>query len=188
MRIVNVDNKIREKLRASGISEQMKTLESSDWLVIDENNEELTGAAGMGGIFHVSSIQVNQNFRGRGIGKMLQGQLIQEAKRRGFSFVTVFIDPRNQTSVKLHNSFNYNTIFRIHYSDEIIQDVSIIIFKPSGKIIKKFLSCFNSKIGIFFLACMLKATKPLFKKVLSYNEENVPSPSVKTIVSKFEKI
>ena len=188
MKIVNVDSKIIEKLRTSGISEQMKTLESSDWLVIDENNEDITGAAGMGGIFHVSSIQVNQNFRGRGLGMMLQGKLIQEAKRRGFSFVTVFIDPRNQTSVKLHDSFNYSTIFRIHYSDEIIQDVRIIIFKPSGKIIKKFLSCFNSKIGIFFLACTLKATKPLFKKVLSYNEENIPSPSIKTIVSKFEKL
>ena len=47
-----------------------------------------------------------------------------------------------------------------------------------GKIIKKFLSCFNSKTGIFFLACALKITKPLFKKVLSYNEENIPSPSI----------
>ena len=102
MRIVNVDNKIREKLRASGISEQMKTLESSDWLVIDENNEELTGAAGMGGIFHVSSIQVNQNFRGRGIGKMLQGQLIQEAKRRGFHII--FIERRMQ------HLFNTNVV------------------------------------------------------------------------------
>ena len=188
MKIVNVDSKIIEKLRTSGISEQMKTLESSDWLVIDENNEDITGAAGMGGIFHVSSIQVNQNFRGRGIGKMLQGKLIQEAKRRGFSFVTVFIDPRNQTSVKLHDSFNYSTIFRIHYSDEIIQDVKIIIFKPRGNIVKKFLGCFNSKIGIFLLACVLKVTKPLFKKMVYYSEENIPSPSIKTIVSKFEKI
>ena len=34
----------------------------------------------------------------------------------------------------------------------------------------------------------LKLTKPLFKKVLSYNEEDTPSPSIRTIVSKFEKI
>ena len=176
MRTVNVDNEIIRKLRASGISEQMKTLESSDWLVIDEINENITGAVGIGGIFHVSSIQ------------LLQAELIQEAKRRGLSFVTVFIDPRNETSVKLHNSLNYDTIFRIHYSDEIVQDVKIIIFKSRGKIIKKFLSCFNSKIGIFFLACALKSTKPLFKKVLSYNEEYTPSPSIRTIVSKFEKI
>ena len=188
MKTVNVDNEIIQKLRASGISEQMKTLESSDWLVIDEINENVTGAVGIGGIFHVSSIQVNQNFRGKGIGKLLQAELIQEAKRRGLSFVTVFIDPRNETSVKLHNSLNYDTIFRIHYSDEIVQDVKIIIFKSRGKIIKKFLSCFNSKIGIFFLACALKSIKPLFKKVLSYNEEYTPSPSIRTIVSKFEKI
>lgn len=188
MRIVNVDDKIIQKLRSSGISEQMKTLESSDWLVIDEINEDIMGAAGIGGLFHVSGIQVNQNFRGKGLGKILQGKLVQEAKRRGFSFVTVFVDPRNETSVKLHSSFNYNTIFRIHYSDEIIQDVKIIIFKPRGKIVKKFLGCFNSKIGIFLLACVLKVTKPLFKKMVYYSEENIPSPSIKTIVSKFEKI
>ena len=91
MRIVNTDSRIIEKLRTSGISEQMKTLESSDWLVIDESNEDITGAVGIGGIFHVSSIQVNQNFRGKGIGKLLQAELIQEAKRRGLSFVTVLL-------------------------------------------------------------------------------------------------
>ena len=119
---------------------------------------------------------------------MLQGELIKEAGRRGFSFVTVFVEPQNEASVKLHSFFNYDTVFRIHYSNEKILDVKIIILRPMGKIIKKFLSCFNSKIGIFFLACTLKITKPLFKKVLSYNEENAPSPSIKTIIKNFKKI
>jgi GNAT superfamily N-acetyltransferase len=188
MKVVDINNIIVQKLRQSGTSRQMRTLESADWLVIDESNDQITGAAGMGGLFHVSSIQIDQNFRGKGIGKMLQGELIKEAERRGFSFVTVFIEPQNQASVKLHNFFNYETVFRIHYSNEKIVDVKIIVFKPTGKIIKKFLSCFNSKTGIFFLACALKITKPLFKKVLSYNEENIPSPSIKTIVKNFQKI
>ena len=84
--------------------------------------------------------------------------------------------------------FNYDTVFRIHYSNEKILDVKIIVLRPMGKIIKKFLSCFNSKIGIFFLACALKITKPLFKKLLSYNEENTPSLSIKTIIKNFQKI
>jgi len=28
----------------------------------------------------------------------------------------------------------------------------------------------------------------LFRKVLSYNEENAPSPSIKTIIKNFQKI
>ena len=167
MKIVDVDNKIIQKLRGSDTSMQIRTLESADWIVMDEKNDKIVGAVGMGGLFHVSSIQIDKNFRGKGIGRMLQGELIKEAGRRGFSFVTVFIEPQNEASVKLHSFFNYDTVFRIHYSNEKILDVKIIILRPMGKIIKKFLSCFNSKIGIFFLACTLKITKPLFKKILS---------------------
>ena len=188
MKIVDVDNKIIQKLRGSDTSMQIRTLESADWIVMDEKNDKIVGAVGMGGLFHVSSIQIDKNFRGKGIGRMLQGELIKEAGRRGFSFVTVFVEPQNEASVKLHSFFNYDTVFRIHYSNEKILDVKIIILKPMGKIIKKFLSCFNSKIGIFFLACTLKITKPLFKKILSYNEENTPSPSIKTIIKNFQKI
>ena len=188
MKVVDVDSKIVQRLRRSDTSMQIKTLESADWLVIDENDDKIVGAVGMGGLFHVSSIQIDKNFRGKGIGRMLQGELIKEAGRRGFSFVTVFIEPQNEASVKLHSSFNYDAVFRIHYSNEKIIDVKIIILRPMGKIIKKFLSCFNSKIGIFFLACTLKISKPLFKKVLSYNEENTPSPSIKTIIKNFQKI
>ena len=188
MKIVDIDNKIIQKLRGSDTSMQIRTLESADWIVMDEKNDKIVGAVGMGGLFHVSSIQIDKNFRGKGIGRMLQGELIKEAGRRGFSFVTVFVEPQNEASVKLHSFFNYDTVFRIHYSNEKILDVKIIILRPMGKIIKKFLSCFNSKIGIFFLACTLKITKPLFKKVLSYNEENAPSPSIKTIIKNFQKI
>ena len=188
MKIVDVDNKIIKKLRGSDTSMQIRTLESADWIVMDEKNDKIVGAVGMGGLFHVSSIQIDKNFRGKGIGRMLQGELIKEAGRRGFSFVTVFVEPQNEASVKLHSFFNYDTVFRIHYSNEKILDVKIIILRPMGKIIKKFLSCFNSKIGIFFLACTLKITKPLFKKILSYNEENTPSPSIKTIIKNFQKI
>ena len=103
-----------------------------------DNDDKIIGAAGMGGLFHVSSIQIDKNFRGKGIGRMLQGELIKEAGRRGFSFVTVFIEPQNEASVKLHSFFNYDTVFRIHYSNEKIIDVKIIILRSMGKIIKNF--------------------------------------------------
>ena len=55
MRIVDVDNKIVQKLRRSDTSMQIRTLESADWIVIDENDGKIVGAVGMGGLFHVSS-------------------------------------------------------------------------------------------------------------------------------------
>ena len=62
MKIVDVDSKIVQKLRRSDASMQIRTLESADWIVIDENDDKIIGAAGMGGLFHVSSIQIFWKF------------------------------------------------------------------------------------------------------------------------------
>ena len=188
MEITDVDESIRNKLRNSGISVEMRSLESCDWIVYEEQDGKIIGAAGVGGLFHVSGIQINKNFHGKGIGKTIQGAVITEAKRRGYSFLTVFNDPRNIPSERLHNSFGYKTIFRIHYSPEIINDVKILTFKLQGKIVEKFLCIFNTQIGIGFLACLLKFSKFLFPKIILYNEENIPESSIKCIIKNFEKI
>lgn len=188
MKIIEVDTDVINKLRNSGISDEMKTLESCSWLVLEEQNEKIIGAAGMGGLFHVSSVYIDKNFRGRGLGKILQQTLVNEAKKRGYSFVTVFIDPTNLISVKLHDSFGYKTIFRIHYSPNITQEIKIYVFKSKGKIVEKFLHFFNTKTGIFILACILKISRPLFAKIISYNEKEIPAPNINWIIKNFQKV
>ena len=188
MKIIEVDTNIINKLRNSGISDKMKTFESCSWLVLEEHNEKIIGVAGMGGLFHISSIYIDKNFRGKGLGKTLQQALINEAKKRGYSFAAVFIDPTNVTSAKLHDFFGYKTIFRIHYSSQITQEIKIYVLKSRGRIIERFLSFFNTLIGIFILACILKILKPLFTKVISYNEKQIPDPNIKWIIKNFEKI
>ena len=70
MKIISVDKNIIRKLRESGVSTKMKSLESCDWVVLYEENGIIGGAAGMGGMFNVSGIQLNENFRGKGYGKI----------------------------------------------------------------------------------------------------------------------
>ena len=102
--------------------------------------------------------------------------------------MTVFVDPRNSSSTKMHDRLGYRTIFRIHYSDSVIQDVKIIIFNSKGKMIRGVLSIFNTKIGIFFLGCFLKIFRNLFRKVFAYDEDVIPIPNIKNIFQKFEKV
>ena len=135
MKIINIDKNIIRKLRESGLSAEMKSLESCDWIVLYEENGMVGGAAGMGGTFNVSGIQLNENFRGKGIGKKIQKELIDESGRRGYSFITVFNDPRNTSSVKLHDSLGYEKLFRIHYSKGIVNDVKGISFDKKGKLL-----------------------------------------------------
>ena len=188
MQVTKTNVEIIKQLQFFNISTKMRSLESSDWIVYEQIDDKIMGAAGMGGLFHSSSINVHEKFRGKGLGKKIQIELVKEAKRKNFSFVTVFVDSRNASSQKMHDEVGYKTIFRIHYSNEIIQDVKIIILKKRGIIIEKFLKCFNTKIGIFFLGCSLKIFKNYFNNVIGYDEEKIPIPSIKHIIQNFEKI
>ena len=188
MKIISVDKNIIRKLRESSVSTEMKSLESCDWVVLYEENGIIGGAAGMGGMFNVSGIQLNENFRGRGIGKKIQKELIDESCRRGYSFITVFNDPGNTSSVKLHDSLGYEKLFRIHYSKGIVNDVKGISFDKKGKLLIGFLRIFNTKIGTVALAILLKILKTSFPKLIIYDEDELPSPDIKWIVNNFEKI
>ena len=188
MRIVNVDSEIIKELRHSGISKEMRSLESSDWLILADINEKIVGAAGVGGLFNVSMVQIRKDFQGRGIGGLLQVSAIKEAKKRGYSHITGLIDINNKESLRLHKKLGFKTIFRIHYADNIIQDIIILVFKPQGKIVEAFLRFFNTKLGMIMLACLLKISKSILPKIVNYNEKKIPNPDVKHIIKNFEKI
>ena len=188
MKIENINKNIIEKLRKSDISTKMKSLESCDWVVVEEENDIIKGAAGMGGMFHVSGIQIHERFRGQGIGKIIQQKLIDESKSKGYSFITVFNDPKNISSVKLHDSLGYEKIFRIHYAKGIVNDVKGISFNKKGKLMIKLLSFFNTKIGTVVLAISLKFIRASIPRLIIYNEENGPTPDTKWIIKNFEKL
>ena len=188
MHIQEMNSEFREKLRKSGLFKEMKSLESCDFFAIEEEGSLVVGVAGLGGLFHVSAIQITEKWRGKGLGKKLQGELISEAKKRNYSFLTVYNDPRNIASEKMHNSLGYKTIFRIHYSRDIVNNVKILVFTKRAILVKQFLKIFNSKIGMLILGILLKFTRKIYPKIILYNEENIPKPSIINMIKKFEKI
>ena len=187
MRIVNVDNNIIKELRKCDISTKMRSLESCEWVVLAEIDKKIIGATGVGGLFNLTSIQILKEIKGIGLGGLLQREMINESKKRGYSFITGMIDPANKQSMSLHDGFGFKTIFRIHYSPEIIQDVIIFTFNRRGKIVKSFLGIFNNILGMSILACLLKIFKTMFPKIINYNEKKIPNPDIKYIIKNFEK-
>ena len=113
--------------------------------------------------------------------------MINESKNRGYSFITGMINPANKQSMSLHDGFGFKTVFRIHYSPEIIQDVIIFTFNRRGKIVKNFLGIFNNILGMSILACLLKIFKAMFPKIINYNEKKIPNPDIKYIIKNFKK-
>ena len=187
MRIVNVDSEIIKELRRSGISKEMRSLESSDWMVLAEIDKKIIGASGVGGLFNLTSIQILKEIKGIGLGGLLQREMINESKKRGYSFITGMIDPANKQSM-FHYKLGWEAIFRIHFSSEIIQDVTIFTFNRRGKIVKSFLGIFNNILGMSILACLLKIFKSIFPLIINYNEKIIPDANLTYIIKNFEKI
>ena len=189
MRVVKADEDIIKELENNGISEEMiYFFKTSKWLILADMDNEIIGAAGVGGSFNVSGVETKKEYHGKGIGVVLQKNMIEEAKRRGYSYITGLIDVENNESIKLHHKLGFKTIFRIHYTKNITQDIIILILKPRGKIMEILLKNFNTKIGMITLACLLKILKSLFPKLINLNEKKLPSPDISYIVKNFQKM
>ena len=91
-------------------------------------------------------------------------------------------------SFKIHKWLNFETIFRIHYSKNIVQDVKFLVLKPKGKIIRRFLKMFNSLFGIIILTSILKIMKGVFPQILGHEIEDLDDVNIRTSIRNFEKI
>jgi len=188
MRIIDINENIIQELKKSGLYEEMQSLGACDFLVIEEQDGKIIGAGGVGGLFNVPSLQIAGGFQGKGLGKILLGATLDEARRRGYSFISGSRNPENHRAIKLHDLYGFYPIFRIHYSPSIVRDVIILILRPKGKIVSRFLGIFNNIIGMSVLALVLKFTKPFFRGVLTLSPEEFPDPSVTYMIKNFEKL
>jgi len=158
------------------------------FVVIEEIDEKIVGMSAIGGFFNVHGLMVLENFQGKGIGKKLFAKNIEEAKKRGYSYVLATRRAENKRIRGLHDHLGFEHIFTINYSKEITSEVVILIINKQGLFIKKLLSFFNTKFGIFILSILLRSSgKKLFSSLLAYNPNRYPSPDFHNIMKKFRK-
>ena len=188
MRIVNVDKNIITKLRESGISHEMKSIELCDWLVIHEEQGKIIGAAGISTIFHFTVLQILPEYQGRSLGPLIYREMVNESKKRNYSFLSTYLLANNVQSTKIHEFHHFSLMFRIHFSKEKIMDVRFVAWNLKGRIIEKIFRLFNSRVGMLTLACMLRISKPLFPRLLGHTAEDIPDPSITWIMKNFTKI
>jgi GNAT superfamily N-acetyltransferase len=189
METVDVDEVIIAKLRKSGISIKMKSLENCDFLIIIEQKGEIVGAGGVGGIFHVPSLQIHEEYQKKGLGTIIFDKTIAEAKKRKYSFLFGSRNPENINAVKIHNYYKLNPIFQIKYKSEFTRDIVFLEFNYKGKLIKKILKIFNTKIGMTFFIISIKILKSTLLKILfTYPPEEFPNPDITYAIKNFKKL
>ena len=189
MKIVNVNLEIKNRLKESGLLDEMSNLESCDFLVIAEHRGQIIGASGVGGKLHVNTLIVQEKFRNKAIGALLLKDVIKESKKREYPFIIASRDPENINAVKLHNFFKLMPIFQVKYSENFTRDVIFRSFSNKGNIVRWSLKLFNSKIGTIFLITSIKILKKiLFKKMLTYSADEFPDPDIIFAIKNFKKI
>ena len=188
--MVNVDKNIITKLRESGMSDEMESLELCDWLIIHEYENKIIGACGTNTIFHITHNQVIPKYHMKGIGPLIFKEMVNEAKKRNYSFLSTYQMADNYVSTKQHELFDMSLMFRIHLSKEKTMDVRFVAWNRKGKIIEKFFRFFNSWFGMLTLACALKISKPLYPKILGHvtDEPALKNASVIKIMKNFTRI
>ncbi len=188
MRIVDV-NKDSTKELTPRLSGRLKSFVKCKFIVLEDEDGKIIGVSGIGGVFNVHGIELLEEARGKGLGKKLFSENIEEAKRRGYSFILASRNPANTRIIKLHDFLGFRRIFRIHYTQDMVREAIILVLKPRGKIVQKFLGIFNTKVGMVVLSIGLKITRSfLFAKLLAYDPNRYPNPDMKYIIKNFEKV
>lgn len=189
MKIVEVNSSIIERLRESRLSQQMRSLENCKFLVMVEYDGKIVGASGIGGILNVPSLQVHPDYAKKGLGAKLLKEVIDEAKRRKYSFICGCRDPLNLDVVRIHDFFELNPLLRVKYSPEYTTDVIFMAFNKKGRLLANFINLFNNQAGMFFFVTFLKIFKKfVFKRLFTLSDEDFPSPSIIFALKNFEKL
>ena len=187
--IVELNLEIINKLKKSGLLEEMSNLTECDFLVVQEHEGKIIGASGVGGKMHVNTLIVQNEFRNKGIGPLLLKDVITESKERKYPFIIASRDPENFNVVKLHDHFQLYPIFQVAYNADSRRDVIFRSFSKKGDLLRCLLKIFNSKIGSILLIIAIKILKKsLFKKILTYAPEEFPEPDLRYARKNFRKI
>jgi len=192
MRIITPKTRLREKLVKMGAEEKfVNTFMNSDFLVIEEKGNDLIGVAGVGGIFHVGGIFVQEEFRGTGLGSKLNLMRDEEIKKRGYSFfigTTYRKNPTAKPISKILDERKAHPVFAFNYYEGFITTLYIQEFNLKGRIMGKFLNFFNNKFGTLCLAIMLKLGQKFWNQLFLAESTEKHKINIGFSVRNFQKI
>jgi len=192
MKIIIPNTSLKEKIDSLGAEEIfLKAFTNSDFLVIEENDNQIIGVAGVGGLFHIGQIFVKKEHRGTGLGAKLNLLRDKEIRKRGYSFfigTTYTKNPSAKPISGLLKSRKARPVFSFNYYESFITTLYIQEYNWKGKIVGRLLDFFNSKFGTMCLAILLKTSKPIWKNLFLVESTAQSSINICYSVKNFQKI
>ncbi len=192
MRIIEPTEKLRNNLIEMNMDNRfVNTFIKSDFLVLDENADEIIGVAGVGGVFHIGGIFVKQQHRGKNISSKLNKIRDDELKKRGYSFfigTTYTTNPNAKEISKILKDRSARPVFSFTMYEGFTTTLFIQEFNIKGKLFGTFLNFFNTKFGTLCLALTLKLTQKLWNNLFLAESSNYEKINLRYCLKNFHKI
>jgi len=189
--IVNVNDDIKNSiLKNPEFSELfVKNCINSKFLAIEKDNSEIVGGCFIGGLLNSNGIEINEKYRGKGVGKKLHDEILSECNKRKISFLTGVFKPTNIISIKLHIKMGFIPVFTIFYNKDEGQE--IVIFNPfnkKGRLLYNLIKIFNTRIGNATFSLLWIIFRPFLKNLIAFPGDNMPQIDFINSIKKFEKV
>jgi len=189
--IVSVNNEIKKLLiKNSEFSELfLNNCINSKFLAIEKLNSEIIAACFVGGILNSNGIEINKEFRGKGLGKKLVNEIMNECENRKISMLTGVFKPTNLISIKTHMKIGYKPVFTIFYNNE--EGREIIVINPlnfKGKLFFNLVKVFDTRIGNAIFSLLWILMRPFLKNLIAFSGNKIPAIDFLNSLRHFEKI
>ena len=189
--IVSVNADVKKSLmQNSEFSELFKNnCMNSKFLSVEKNNSEIIGACFVGGFLNSNGIEINEKYRGKGLGKKLLYEVLDECKIRKISLLTGVFKPSNVISIKTHIKIGYKPVFSVFYNKD--EGREIIVINPlnsKGELFLNFVKIFNTKIGNIFFSFLWILMRPFLKNLIVFPGNKIPKIDFINSIKKFEKV
>ena len=190
MVIVTINEEIKQKLKQNNFSTLfLNNCHNSKFLSIHEINSKIVGVGCVGGLMNHYAIELKDEYYGRGLWRNIFNEIHTESQNRNMSFLTGVYKTTNLISIKIQSSLGFTPIFSIDYSKLEGREIVIILpFNSKGKLIKKIMKIFDTKIGNMLFSLFFILSKPILKNIIGLSSKTMSKIDLKYSLYNFEKV
>ena len=190
MVIVTINEEIKQKLKQNNFSTLfLNNCHNSKFLSIHEINSKIVGVGCVGGLMNHYAIELKNEYYGRGLWRNIFNEIHTESQNKNMSFLTGVYKTTNLISIKIQTSLGFTPIFSIDYNKVEGREVVIILpFNSKGKIIKKIMKIFDTKIGNMLFSLFFILSKPILKNIIGLSSKTMSKIDLKYSLYNFEKV
>ena len=135
------------------------------------------------------AIELKDEYYGRGLWRNIFNEIHTESQNRNMSFLTGVYKTTNLISIKIQTSLGFTPIFSIDYNKVEGREVVIILpFNSKGKLIKKIMKIFDTKIGNMLFSLFFILSKPILKNIIGLSSKTMSKIDLKYSLYNFEKV